>query len=70
MTSGLLIPSLVRRCMYSLVRRSWLSLTRTTRYRAALACRSPPRFSRCRLVLPEEAGTGLTPHNEAKAASE
>ena len=28
------------------------------------------RFSRCRLVLPEEAGTGLTPHSEAKAASE
>ena len=40
------------------------------RQRAALAWRSPPRFKRCRLVLPEEAGIGLTPHKDAKAASE
>ena len=40
------------------------------RWRAALAWRSPPRFSRCQLVLPEEAGIGLTPHNAAKEASE
>ena len=39
------------------------------RCRAALAWRSPPRLSRCRLVLPEEAGKGLTPHSAAKAAS-
>jgi hypothetical protein len=28
-----------------------------------------PRFSRCRMVLPEEAWTGLAPHMAAKAAS-
>ena len=70
MTSALLIPSAVRRPMYALVRRAWRSLTTTMRYRAALALRSPPRLSRWRLVLPEEAGIGLTPHSEAKAASE
>jgi hypothetical protein len=37
---------------------------------AALAWRSPPRLSRCRLVLPDDAGTGLTPQSAAKAASE
>ena len=40
------------------------------RWRAALAWRSPPRFRRCRLILPEDAGIGLTPHRAAKAASE
>ena len=28
------------------------------------------RLSRCRLVLPDDAGIGFTPHREAKAASE
>ena len=32
--------------------------------------RSPPRFRRYRLVLPEDAGIGVTPHRAAKAASE
>ena len=40
------------------------------RCREASAWRSPPRFKRCRLVFPEEAGIGLTPHSAAKAASE
>jgi hypothetical protein len=40
------------------------------RYRAAFACRLPPLLSRCRLVLPEEAGIGLTPHSAANAASD
>ena len=35
---------------------------------AQLACRSPPRLSRCRLVLPEEAGIGVVPHRAAKVA--
>ena len=39
----------------------------TIRHSALLAIRSPPRFSRCRLVLPEEAGSGATPHSLAKA---
>jgi hypothetical protein len=33
--------------------------------RARLACRSPPRFSRCRATLPEEASRGDTPHRWA-----
>ncbi len=37
---------------------------------ALLAARSPPRLSRWRTVFPEEAGTGLTPHNDAKLASD
>ena len=42
----------------------------TTRYRAALACRLPPRFSRCRVVFPLDAGIGQAPHSFANAASE
>src|SRR3954465_2732776 len=42
----------------------------TTRWRAALACRCPPRFSLCLLVLPLEAGIGQAPQSLAKAASE
>jgi hypothetical protein len=38
------------------------------RYSAELACRSPPRLSRRRLVLPEDASSGLTPHRAAKDA--
>jgi hypothetical protein len=34
-----------------------------------LAARSPPRFSRCRMLLPEDAWTGLAPHMAAEAAS-
>ena len=37
---------------------------------ARLACRSPPRLSLCRCVIPEEAGRGATPHSIAKAASD
>src|SRR5215470_12980255 len=36
---------------------------------AELACRSPPRLSRWRSCLPEEASTGLAPHSAAKLAS-
>src|SRR5215203_5321821 len=42
----------------------------TIRQRAWLAWRLPPRLSRCRVVLPEEAWIGATPHRSAKAASE
>jgi len=34
-----------------------------------LALRSPPRLSRCRVVLPEEASIGLTPQRAANAAA-
>ena len=37
---------------------------------ALLAARSPPRLRRCRTVFPEDAGTGLTPHSDAKLASD
>ena len=38
-------------------------------YRARLVSRLPPRLSRRRLVLPEEAGIGATPHSRANGAS-
>lgn len=38
--------------------------------RAALACRSPPRESRCRSVRPELTGMGAVPHNAAKEPEE
>ena len=34
--------------------------------RALLAARSPPRFNLCRIVLPDDAGTGLVPQRAAK----
>ena len=39
------------------------------RQRAWLAWRLPPRLSRCRTVRPDDAWTGLAPHNAAKDAS-
>jgi hypothetical protein len=54
---------------YSRVRGSQARRTITTRHRALLACRSPPRSSRWRTVLPEEAESGATPHRRAKLAS-
>ena len=39
----------------------------TIRHSALLASRFPPRLSRCRLVFPEEAGIGATPHSAARA---
>ena len=44
--------------------------TMTMRHSALLAWRSPPRSRRCRLLLPDEAGMGATPHRWAHAASE
>ena len=38
-------------------------------HRALLAARSPPRLRRCRVVFPDDASNGLTPHNAANAAS-
>ena len=38
-------------------------------HRALLAARSPPRLSRCLVVLPEDASMGLAPHRAARAAS-
>jgi hypothetical protein len=65
MVSCLLRPSAVRRTMYFLV--GWCEVmgTMTMRHRAELAWRSPPRLSRCRSVLPEDAGTGEEPQSAA-----
>src|SRR5438552_13613579 len=56
--------------MYSRVAGSCWRRCRTTVCRARLSWRSPPRLSRCRVVLPLEAGTGATPARRAKAASD
>lgn len=48
---------------------SWVIRVMTAMCRARFSRRSPPRFSRWRTVLPEEAGIGFTPANEANAAS-
>src|SRR5580700_6581189 len=70
MISILPLPSALRFLTYSRVG-WWLRIrTITTRYRAALACRLPPRLSRCRFVFPLEAGIGQAPQSLAKAASE
>src|SRR5665811_1724259 len=37
--------------------------------RALFAARSPPRASLCRVIFPEEAGTGAVPHRAANEAS-
>ncbi len=42
---------------------------RATVCRALLRDLSPPRFSRCRTVFPEDAGIGFTPAKEANPAS-
>ena len=41
----------------------------TIRHSAWLAWRSPPRLSRCRLTLPDEAGIGAAPHRCAHELS-
>ena len=38
--------------------------------KARLSWRSPPRFSRCLVTCPEDAGIGFAPARAAKAASE
>lgn len=70
MISGLVLPCAVRRLTYSRV--GWWNRMRTIamRYNALFASRSPPRLRRCRLVLPDDAGTGQTPASFANAASE
>src|SRR5487761_1474028 len=70
MTSGLDLPSARRRAMYAFVGPCQRSLVITIRWRAALAWRSPPRFSRCRFVWPDDAGRGEEPQSMEKAESE
>src|SRR5215472_10010003 len=69
MISFLVLPSLVRWAAWALVRGSWARRVMAIVHSAELACRSPPRLSRRRICLPEEASTGLAPHSAAKLAS-
>ena len=69
MISHLLFPSAVRLATYALVRRSEPILTTQTMCSARLASRLPPRLSRWRTTLPEDASTGETLQRLAKEAS-
>ena len=63
------LPVAVRRAARALVRGSLDRRTRAIWCSAQLACRSPPRLSRWRLVFPGPAGIGAAPHRAAKEAS-
>jgi hypothetical protein len=67
---GAVLPAVSRRWRNACAcgqTRSWVIAIRCS---AALSCRLPPRFSRCRCTLPDEAGMGATPACMAKAASD
>jgi hypothetical protein len=64
-------PCFTLRSKSAVVSGSCAMRTMTMRKCALLAWRSPPRSSRCRLLLPDEAGMGAaTPHRWAPAAFE
>ena len=63
------MPSADRRCTYARVRGSLLIRTMAMVHNALSADLSLPRFNRCRIVFPDDACNGLTPHNAASAAS-
>ena len=69
MISRLLFPSAVRLATYGWVRSSLPIRTTQIMCRARLASRLPPRLSRWRTTLPEEASMGETPQRLAKEAS-
>jgi len=69
MISRRLLPVAVRLATKARVRGSEMVRTWAMTHSALLAARSPPRLSLCRLVLPEDASTGLAPHKAARAAS-
>jgi hypothetical protein len=57
--------SQARRSRYARVLEQVASRVQAIMCRARLACRSPPRDRRCRLVLPLDAGMCATPHSAA-----
>jgi hypothetical protein len=67
--SGLVSPSCCRRARYVRVRGSQRNRDNAMVCDAVLADRSPPRFSRWRLVRPELAGIGATPQRAASECS-
>src|SRR6266545_6452114 len=69
MISALDLPCLVRRSTSVWVGPCQAIRPTAIRYNARFASWLPPRFSRWRVVLPDAAGIGATPHSCAKAAS-
>src|SRR5262249_60655615 len=63
-------PSLLGRATWAGAGGWELIRVMTIRYRAWLACRSPPGPGRWRVTFPEEAGMGAAAHRCAQAASE
>src|SRR3712207_7165650 len=70
MASSFEWPSAMRLATWALVLGSVRSRPIAMMWSALLAARSPPRLRRWRVVLPEDAGTGLTPQSAAKPASD
>src|SRR3954452_23537308 len=70
MASSFECPSAMRLATYFLVFGSVRKRPIAMMCKALFACRSPPLLRRCRMVLPDEAGTGLVPHSAAKLASD
>lgn len=62
------LPSVRLRSAKSRVRWQCLRRTITIRQSASLACRLPPVFTRCRVILPNDACTGAAPQRATKAA--
>ena len=58
-------PWAMRRATYSWIVGSSRNRPIAMMCKALFAARSPPLFNRCLMVLPDEAGTGLTPHKAA-----
>lgn len=65
----LLFPSAVRLSTYSMVAASNIVRVRAIVCRARFRCRSPWRLSRCLVLLPEDAGFGVTSVSAPRAVN-
>lgn len=63
-------PADTRRATYSFVFGSSFKRPIVMICKALFAAPSPPLFKRCLVALPDETGTGLTPHRTAKPDSD
>lgn len=68
--SFVLLPSAVRLSTYAMVAASNIVRDRAIVCSALFNWRSPLRLSRCRTLLPGDAGIGFTPTSAANAASD